>query len=207
MVSKDILVVAGGVVIVAIALIGVFYYDGEDVESSGEWTVYTIHWRENTQELLLETGTILDQDAVTLSKTLNAYNVTEVKATVSWEDRYPGRLRDFTDILMMTITPPGGTSIEYFPGNPSNGTVAPLIITAALGEKPQDITINTTEWNTVSEILAENTSQNGMGNWAVTLDAEIKKPFWVVLKNRGDEYTVTITYKYYWAEVTTTGSP
>ncbi len=68
------------------------------------------------------------------------------------------------------------------------------------------MTINTTDRNTVDELLAENASQNGMGNWVVTLNADIKKPLWVVLKNRGDDYTVTITYKYYWAEVTTTES-
>ena len=206
MVSKDALVVIAGIVIIAIALIGVFTYEDEYQEDSEDWERYAIQWMEATRELTSETGTLFESDPVTLSETLDVRNVTEIRFMVSWNDDFTGRLRNFTDIFTMTVSEPGGAQVEYYAENPASSGDSPLIITGFLGEKPDAIQVNSTDDSHVREILQENTTENGMGGWTVTLDVDIKKPLWKVLRNRGDEYMVTITYKYYWAEVTLTDS-
>ena len=204
MVSKDVLVVTAGIAIVAIALIGVFSYEDEYEESETEWTHYTIKYNEMSHELASETGQIGVQDIISHTGSIDVKNLTEVCFEVSWTDRYPGRIRSFSDNFMMEITHPSGTIVDYFVGTPSNSTKSPLIIKANLRETPSGITINTTDQDLINTSLLENTSENGIGKWTANLEVDIQKPLWMVLKNRRDDYTIKITYTHYYATVTTT---
>jgi len=204
MVSKDVLVVATGIAIVAIALIGVFSYEDEYEESDREWTNYIVEYNTFSQELTTETGEIGDTDTLTHTESIDVYNLTEIRFEVSWTDGYSGRIREFSDNFKMKITSPSGTIVNYFMENPSNSTQSPLIINANLRDVPKGSTINTTDMDQVNESLLEKISENGMGKWTVDLEVDIEKPVWVILRNRMDNYTLKITYTYYKATVSIT---
>jgi|GEM_PF-4590155 len=201
MVSKDVLVVAAGIAIVAIALIGVFSYEDEYEESDIEWTNYIVEYNTFFQELTTENGEIGDADTLIHMESIDAHNLTEIRFEVSWTDRYPGRIREFSDNFKMKITSPSGTIVDYFIKNPSNSTQSPLIINANLRDIPKGSMINTTDRDWVNRSLQENISENGMGKWIVDLEMDIEKPVWMVLRNRMDDYTLKITYTYYKATV------
>jgi len=202
MVSKDVLVVAAGITIVAIALIGVFSYEDEYDESDDiDWTHYIIEYNPFSQEATTETGEIGDADTLAHTETIDAHNLTEIRFEVSWTDGYTGRIREFSDNFIMRITSPSGTIVDYVGENPSNSTQSPLIITAKLKDIPQGSMINTTDREQVNRSLQENTSENGMGKWTVNLEVDIEKPLWIILRNRRDDYTLKITYTYYKATV------
>lgn len=202
MVSKDVLVVAAGIAIVAIALIGVFSYEDEYKDSDDEeWINYIIEYNTFSQELTTETGEIGETDTLTHTQSIDAQNLTDIRFEVSWTDRYPGRIREFSDNFKMKITSPSGTIVDYLMENPSNSTQSPLIINAKLRDIPKDSMINTTDRDQVNRSLQENISENGMGKWAVNLEVDIEKPAWVLLRNRMDAYTLKITYTHYKATV------
>lgn len=204
MVSKDVLVVAAGIAIVAIALIGVFSYEDEyDKSDDADWMNYIIEYDSFSQEATIETGEIGDADTMTHTETIDVHNLTEIRFEVSWTDGYAGRIREFSDNFKMKITSPSGTIVDYFKENPSNSTQSPLIITAKLRDIPNGSMINTTDRDQVNKTLQENTSENGMGQWTATLDVDIEKPVWIILRNRMDAYTLKITYTHYRATVTT----
>ncbi len=202
MVSKDVLVVAAGIAIVAIALIGVFSYEDEYEESDDkDYTNYIIEYHTFSQEVTTETGEIGDTDTLTHTESIDAYNLTEILFEVSWTDGYSGRIREFSDNFKMKITSPSGTIVDYFTENPSNSTQSPLIITAKLRDIPKGSMINTTDRNQVNRSLQENISENGMGRWTVSLEVDIEKPVWTILRNRMDDYILKVTYTYYKATV------
>ena len=202
MVSKDVLVVATGIAIVAIALIGVFSYEDEYDESEDtEWTKYIIEYNTFTQELTTETGEIGDTDTLTHTESIDVHNLTEIRFEVSWIDRYSGRIREFSDNFKMKVVSPSGTIVDYFMENPSNSTQSPLIINAKLRNIPKGSMINTTDRELINSSLEENISENGMGTWTANLEVDIEKPRWMILRNRMDAYTLKITYTYYKATV------
>jgi len=202
MVSKDVLVVAAGIAIVVIALIGVFSYEDEYDESDDrDWTHYIIEYNPFSKEATTETGEIGDADTLAHTETIDAHNLTEIRFEVSWTDGYTGRIREFSDNFIMRITSPSGTIVDYVGENPSNSTQSPLIITAKLRDIPKGSMINTTDREQVNNSLQENTSENGMGKWTVNLEVNIEKPLWIILRNRMDDYTLKITYTYYKATV------
>jgi len=205
MVSKDVLVVAAGIAIVAIALIGVFSYEDEYDESDNkEWINYIIEYNTFSQEATTETGEIGNTDTLSHTESIDAHNLTEIRFEVSWTDGYTGRIREFSDNFKMKITSPSGTIVDYFMENPSNSTQSPLIITAQLRDIPKDSMINTTDRDQVNRSLQENISENGMGQWTVNLEVDIEKPVWTILRNRMDNYILKVTYTYYKATVSNT---
>ena len=205
MVSKDVLVVAAGIAIVAIALIGVFSYEDEYDESDDkEWINYIIEYHTVSQEATTETGEIGDTDTLSHTESIDTHNLTEIRFEVSWTDGYTGRIREFSDNFKMKITSPSGTIVDYFMENPSNSTQSPLIITAQLRDIPKDSMINTTDRDQVNRSLQENISENGMGQWTVNLEVDIEKPVWTILRNRMDNYILKVTYTYYKATVSNT---
>jgi hypothetical protein len=197
MLSKDAMVLIVGVIILAIALTGVVLWEPDEEEQQETLTSYTLKWEENDRIITLDSGQINDRNDVNLETTIDTANLMKVEFSLQWTDDYEGQRRNFSDLFHIDISAPGGTTATFYPGSSDQGWTSPLIVKAVLNEIPSDVTINATDMDPVTAAIENNTTENGRGDWTVNINVDIHRPLWALLRNRNDDYTLTLNYTYY----------
>lgn len=196
MVSKDMMVAIAGIVILVVAMIGIFSWEGEYTPSEGEKEkTYLIRWGERNGILPVEEDWTGDGEPTTITKTINEKNLTMVKFELSWEDDRPGRIFSRLDTLKMKITSPTGTDVEFHPSDSKNDTSGSIEITAYLGEKPEDTEIKGS-MDEVNSTLKNYTSENGIGEWKIEISVDAK-PHFLWFGDKGNDWKLEVSYSYY----------
>lgn len=190
MVSKDMMVAIAGIVILVVAMVGIFSWEGEYAPSEGEKEkTYLIRWGERNGILSAEEEWTGDGDTTTIIKTINEKNLTMVKFELSWEDDRPGRIFSHLDNLKMEITSP---TEKVYSKNDTSGSIE---ITAYLGEKPEDTEIKGS-MDDVNSTLENYTSENGIGEWKIEISVDAK-PHFLWFGDKGNDWKLEVSYSYY----------
>ncbi|KAA0002305.1 MAG: hypothetical protein FE048_04095 [Thermoplasmata archaeon] len=192
--KRDKMVVFIGFLILVIAIIGVMYEEKGYTEAGKkeEKITYAVDWEEETTSFQ-ESGTVMKGEETTLTYSIDQEGLIEVEFRLEWSDNLARGFLipwNWSDIIDMKIDAPG--SVE-FSSNPVSGYKSPLVVKAKVGDIPSTMTINATNeteaWNIVSSYI----TKNGMGDWNAHISIKTK-PFFF---DRGNDFTLFITYKYY----------
>ncbi len=187
MVSKDMMVAIAGIVILVVAMAGIFSWEGEYAPSEGEKEkTYLIRWGESRGAMPAEEKWTGDGEPTTITKSINEKNLTMVEFELSWEDDHPGLIFSYLDNLKMKITSPSG---KVYSKNDTSGSIE---ITAYLGEKPEDMSMKATSMDKVNLTLENYTSENGIGEWKIEISVDAKGLF-----DRGNDWKLEVSYSYY----------
>ena len=194
--KRDKIVVAAGVVIVIIALIGVVYQE-EDVSSAETMEkqyAFNVNWDKKTVTLPGE-GQVSTGGTSMENFSISRRGLGTVTVTLDWsDDRATGFIIpwNWSDMLSLQVSAPSGVS---FSGSSSaSGYSGPQTVMATIGDKPESVQLNASNMSAAEEIVEDRyMSSTGTGDWTATVGIETK-PF---LLDRGNEYTVTLEYTYY----------
>ena len=190
MVSKDMMVAIAGIVILVVAMVGIFSWEGEYAPSEGEKEkTYLIRWGESRGAMPAEEKWTGDGEPTTITKSINEKNLTMVEFELSWEDDHPGLIFSYLDNLKMKITSPSG---KVYSKNDTSGSIE---ITAYLGEKPEDTEIKGS-MDDVNSTLENYTSENGIGEWKIEISVDAK-PHFLWFGDKGNDWKLEVSYSYY----------
>lgn len=194
--KRDKIVVAAGVVIVIIALIGVVYQEGDvsSAETMEKQYAFNVNWDKKTVTLPGE-GHVSTGGTSTENFSISHRGLGTVTVTLDWsDDRATGFIIpwNWSDMLSLQVSAPSGVS---FSGSSSaSGYSGPQTVMATIGDKPESVQLNASNMSAAEEIVEDRyMSSTGTGDWTATVGIETK-PF---LLDRGNEYTVTLEYTYY----------
>ncbi len=193
--KRDKMVIFVGILILIIALIGVMYEEKQYTEASEEEEkiTYSIEWKDETTSFL-EDGTVTKGEATTLTFPINQEGLMEVEFRLEWIDNLARGILipwNWSDVIEMKIDAPGSVELS---SNPVSGHASPLIITAKVGEKPDEMRINATNETELWNILSSYITTNGMGDWSAEISI-LPKPF---IFDRGNDFTLYVDYTYYY---------
>jgi len=196
--KRDKMVVFVGFLILVVALIGVMYEEKGYTEAAKEEKkiMYAVEWEEGMNGFQ-EEGTVTKSEATTLTYEINQEGLTEVEFRLEWNDNLATGIIipwNWSDLIEMKVSGPGGV---VFSSNPASGYKSPLVIKAEIGEVPSSMTINATNETEVWNIINPYITTKGMGTWNAEISIK-PKPFFF---DRGNDFTIYVTYKYYTPEV------
>lgn len=194
--KRDKIVVAAGVVIVIIALIGVVYQE-EDVSSAETMEkqyAFNVNWDKKTVTLPGE-GQVSTGGTSTENFSISHRGLGTVTVTLDWSDDWATGFIipwNWSDMLSLQVSAPSGVS---FSGSSSaSGYSGPQTVMATIGDKPESVQLNASNMSAAEEMVEDRyMSSTGTGDWTATVGIDTK-PF---LLDRGNEYTVTLEYTYY----------
>lgn len=195
--KRDKIVVAAGVIIVIIALIGVMYHQ-EDV-SSAEKTekqfAFNVNWDKKIVTLPGE-GQVSKGGTSSENFSISKRGLGSVTVTLEWTDDWDASgiilPWNWSDMLSLQVSAPSG--VRFSGSSSASGYSSPLTVTAAIGDKPNSLMLNASNMSEAESIVEDqHMSSTGTGDWTATIGIETK-PF---LLDRGNDYTVTLEYTYY----------
>ena len=194
--KRDKIVVAAGVIIVIIALIGVIYHE-EDVSSAETMEkqyAFNVNWDKKTVPLPGE-GQVSTGDTSRENFSIFQRGLSTVTVTLDWSDDWASGFIipwNWSDMLSLQVSAPSGVS---FSGSSSaSGYSGSLAVMAAIGDQPDSVQLNASNMNVAEEIVEDRyMSSTGTGDWTATVGIDTK-PF---LLDRGNDYTITLEYTYY----------
>lgn len=193
---RDKIVVAAGVVIVAIALIGVVYQEQEvsSAEKPEPQYAFNVNWDKKTATLPGEGH--VDKGATSQENfTISERGLGTVTTTLDWTDDWATGFIipwNWSDMLSLRVSAPSGVS--FADSSEASGFSGPVTVTANIGDKPKSMQLNASNRSEAERIVKEDyLSSTGTGDWTATVGIDTK-PF---LLDRGNDYTVTFEYTYY----------
>ncbi len=193
---RDKIVVAAGVIIVIIALIGVVYQE-QDVSSAEKpepQYAFNVNWDKKTATLPGEGH--VDKGATSQQNfSVSEHGLDTVTVTLKWTDDWATGFIipwNWSDMLSLRVSAPSGVSLSG--GGKASGYSSPVTVTADIADRPQSMQLNASNRSEAERIVKEDyLSSTGTGDWTATVGIDTK-PF---LLDRGNDYTVTFEYTYY----------
>ncbi|MEA2053875.1 MAG: hypothetical protein U9O96_01980 [Candidatus Thermoplasmatota archaeon] len=194
---KDRIVVLVGIVILIIAIIGVLYHEKEytEAERTVEKYAYNVDWNEKTVDLR-EEGYVAKGKTTNYTYSIDRSGLTQIEFKLEWSDNLARGFIipwNWSDTMDMRISAPS-SSIKFSGPSSASGSSSPLVVKAVIGDVPHSMQIDAANETEVYEILnSEHISEEGKGSWTADIDITTK-PF---LLDRGNDFTLCVTYTYY----------
>lgn len=194
--KRDKIVVAAGVIIVIIALIGVAYQE-EDVSSAEtpeKEYAFNVNWDKKTVTLPdeghVDTGGTSSENFSVSDRGLGTVSI-----TLDWTDDWATGFIipwNWSDMLSLRVSAPSGVSFSG--SSEASGYGGPLTVTAEIGTKPESVQLNASNMSEAETMVEDRyMSSTGTGDWTATVGIDTK-PF---LLDRGNDYDITLEYTYY----------
>jgi hypothetical protein len=194
--KKDKIVVLVGVVILVVAIIGVVYHEKEytKAEQTVQEYVYNVDWDTKTVSLRDE-GHVSKGETANYTYSIDHDGLMCVEFTLEWVDELSRGFIipwNWSDTMSMTISAPG--AVKFSGPSSVSGSASPLTVRATIGDKPSSMQIDASNETEVREILeSKYIGKEGKGSWVAYIDITTK-PF---LLDRGNDFTLRISYTYY----------
>jgi hypothetical protein len=202
----DKIVIAVGVVVIIIAAIGIWYYSQLPIEEEPEEVLKTfdVMWEERQGSLTPIEGVAYDKvlgkdEEFNETILIPVSNIREVTFTLTWEDdRTFGLKNKGRDTLTFSVISPDGEEIGSEP-SVGNGTI---VFTAVNPESPDMVSYIEAESIEEAERILDNYTCERWKNEPFELHVKVKVGETILrplkrLKDKGNNFTIDITYTYY----------
>lgn len=185
--SADRLFAIGGAIVIFLSLFMMVIH--EDVEAGGAKSNWQVSFPESSHSET-EDGNLNEGDSDQYDYEWLIMNITVIEFTLTWNDN--DGLTSNDDTFRLEYNGPDGQA-----GN-AQGSSGSLTLTEVLSEPPETFRVDKATKATAQNAADEFASDNGMGNWTVTVTLTSVQPF---IGDNSENYDLDISVSYFTANI------